>query len=259
MELAAEVTWRAGKLTLRHFQAGVEVERKADETPVTLADREAERFLLDHIAQHFPDDAFLGEEFGERTGSSGWRWLLDPIDGTKSFIHGVPLYAVLVGLEDPDGEAVVGVAGFPALDEVVVAGRGEGCFWNGRRAAVSQTSDLAEACVCFTGDECFAMTGTEAVRDRFVAEARLTRGWGDAYGHILVATGRADVMLDPILSSWDCAPLLPIVEEAGGRLTDWSGEVGIHGESAVSTNAALAPRVRALLDSLPPAREVEST
>jgi len=253
MELAADAAWKAGKVTLRHFQTGVEVETKADSSPVTVADRAAEEFLVAFLSREFPRDGFLGEEFGERPGRSGYRWILDPIDGTKSFIQGVPLYSVLVGLADASGESVVGAIAFPALDEVVVAARGEGCFWNGRRARVSSVDDLARACVVYTGEECFEMTGTAAAERAVRARVRVVRGWGDAYGHALVATGRAEAMLDPVLSVWDVAPLLPIIEEAGGVFSDWSGRRTIHGTSAVTTNAAVARELRGLLASNPPA------
>jgi histidinol phosphatase-like enzyme (inositol monophosphatase family) len=247
MEIAADAAWQAGKLTLRYFQTGVDVETKADSTPVTIADRASEEFLIEFLSREFPDDAFLGEEYGERPGTSGFRWILDPIDGTKSFVQGVPLYSVLVGLEDASTESVVGVICFPALSEIVVAARGEGCYWNGRRACVSTVDKLSQACAVYTGAEEFEETGTVDAQQRIAESVRVVRGWGDAYGHVLVATGRAEAMLDPALSLWDVAPLLPIVEEAGGVFSDWKGRRTIHGESAVTTNSALAEPVRALL------------
>ena len=247
MDAAAEAAWQAGRITLRYFQSGVAVETKSDATPVTVADREAERFLSEFLRERFPGDAVFGEEFGEIEGTSGYRWLVDPIDGTKSFVQGVPLYGVMVGLENPDGEAVVGAIAFPPLGELVVGARGLGAFWNGRRARVSETSELRDAAVVFTGLECFDMTETQDALVRVRSAVRITRSWGDCYGHMLVATGRADAMLDPILADWDCAALQPIVEGAGGVLTDWSGRRTTHGKSAVSTNAALADELRTLL------------
>jgi histidinol-phosphatase len=247
MEMAADAVALAGRITLRYFQGALDVERKADDSPVTIADRETERFLVDWLSRCFPRDAIRGEEFGDRPGDSGFRWVIDPIDGTKSFIHGVPLYGVLVGLEDPNGEAVVGAIGLPALGEIVVAARGEGCWWNGRRARVSAVDTLAEACVLATGDEYFIQSGRANAWDAVRSRARLVRGWGDCYGHVLVATGRAEIMLDPVLADWDCVALAPVVDEAGGLFTDWSGRRTVHGKSAVSTNAALAEPLRQLL------------
>lgn len=247
MDVAADAAWRAGKLTLSYFQTGLAVETKADRSPVTAADREAEATLVERLRREFPRDGVLGEEKGEIVGSSGFRWILDPIDATCSFIRGVPLYGVTVGLEGPGGEALVGVIYLPALEELVVAGRGEGCYWNGRRTHVSSVSSLEEACVVYTGDECFEETGTLDVPPRLREHVRLQRSWGDCYGHVLVATGRAEAMLDPVLDLWDAASLLPIVEEAGGVFTDWTGARTIHGRSGVSTNRALATELRALL------------
>ena len=236
MEFAAEVAGEAGKITLRWFQTRLRVETKADDTPVTVADREAEAFLRQAIHREYPDDGVLGEEGGEEKGTSGYRWILDPIDGTKSFVQGVPLYGVLVALLDPFNRPIVGVVGLPALGEIVCAAQGVGCFWNGRRARVSEVGTLNESCVTFTALESFSETSRADAFDRVATEARLVRGWGDCFGHILVATGRAEVMLDPVLALWDCAPLLPILEEAGGRFTDWDGRPTVLGESGVSTN-----------------------
>src|SRR5258706_12999689 len=129
LDFAVDITREAGKITWRHFRGSFVAERKADNSFVTIADREAETHLRARIAKAFPDDAILGEEEGETSGKSNRRWILDPIDGTYSFVHGVPLYGVLIGLEI-DSEAVLGVVNLPALDELVYAARGLGCFWN---------------------------------------------------------------------------------------------------------------------------------
>ncbi|MDT8367989.1 MAG: histidinol-phosphatase [Longimicrobiales bacterium] len=228
----------AGEVTLRWFGGEVPVDEKADGTPVTIADREAEQLLRSRITEAFPGDGILGEEFGETDPDAAVRWIVDPIDGTRSFVHGVPLYGVLIGIEI-EGEPVVGVAHFPALAETVVAGRGFGARLNGNPCAVSATTRLADA-LLLTTDAGEVTTGDFAERWRALARATgLARTWGDAYGHILVATGRADVMVDPELSAWDAAPLLTIVTEAGGRFTSLEGEPTIHGASGVSTNGAL--------------------
>jgi len=247
LDVAAGAAWEAGKLTLRYFQTRLQVELKGDRTPVTVADREAEELLHGILTREFPGDAFLGEERGERPGTSGYRWVIDPIDGTKSFIQGVPLYGVLVGLEDPAGEAVLGVVNIPGLGEIVAAARGEGCSWNGRRARVSPVASLKEACVAYTSHKTFEDTKRTSAFERVRARCRICRGWGDCYGHILVATGRAEAMLDPILADWDCAALLPILEEAGGTFTDWSGSRTVRGKSGVSTNGKVHSELFAVL------------
>ena len=204
---------------------------------MTIADREAEKLLRRRIGERYPDHAIVGEEFGSDDRKARFRWILDPIDGTNSFIRGVPFYGVLVGLEI-DHTPAVGVAYFPGVDEMVAAARGLGCRWNGRPARVSDVTSLSEACVAYTD----ARAMHDRLGDdwtRLMRDTALERGWGDCYGHCLVATGRADIMLDPRMNPWDCAALVPIVQEAGGRFTDWTGRVTIDGGDAVSTNGAL--------------------
>jgi histidinol-phosphatase len=234
---ALDAAWQAGQRTLAHFQVGVDVERKSDHSPVTIADRTAEQVLRELIATAYPDHAILGEEFGEHARESSFRWVIDPIDGTQSFIRGVPLYGVLVALEI-DGTAQIGVAHFPGLGETVAAARRQGCWWNGRRARVSTTPLLEEAAVGYSDAR---MTGARLGDDwgGLLSATRVQRGWGDCYGHCLVATGRLDVMLDAAMNPWDCAALIPILEEAGGRFTDWRGEARIDGGDAFSTNGVL--------------------
>jgi histidinol-phosphatase len=242
LDFAVDAAWQAGRLTLAHFQTDVAVEHKADESPVTIADRGAEQLLRRLIEDRFPDHAIVGEEFGETDRDSTHRWIIDPIDGTRSFIRGVPLYGVLIGLEI-GGECVVGAAHFPALGEMVAAARGHGCCWNGRPACVSDVSRLDQALAVYTDCAGFAEYGRAEAWDRLQAATHTQRGWADCYGHCLVATGRAEVMLDPILNAWDCAALVPILIEAGGTFTDWDGEVTIYSENGVSTNGMLFEQV----------------
>ncbi|MBI4409993.1 MAG: histidinol-phosphatase [Gemmatimonadetes bacterium] len=248
LEFAVEVAWRAGRVTLAHYQTGIAAETKPDESPVTVADREAERLARDLIATRFPHDGILGEEYGAARPDAGRRWLLDPIDGTRSFLRGVPFYGVLVALEERE-EAMLGVLHFPALDETVYAARGLGCWWNGRRALVSDVTRLEDAVVLTTDAESVETHGHGAGWDRLRTAARFLRTWGDCYGYALVATGRAEVMVDPVLAPWDAAPLLPVIEEAGGVFTDWDGHRTHRGGHGIATNAALANEVRLLLES----------
>ena len=242
LDFAVDAAWQAGQLTLAHFQTGVTVEQKADESPVTVADQGAEELLRRLIERRFPDHGIVGEEFGEADRDSIYRWIVDPIDGTRSFIQGVPLYGVLIGLEI-DGEMVVGVAHFPGLGEMMAAAKGLGCRWNGRPVRVSEVSRLDQALLVFTDPVSFAPYGRAMAWDRLREVTHTQRGWGDCYGHCLVATGRAEVMLDPIMSVWDCAALLPILQEAGGTFTDWDGKPTIYSEEAISTNGLLFDEV----------------
>ena len=246
---------RAGDFIMGHYLTALEVESKADRSPVTVADRGAERLLRDLLAIEFPSDGILGEEYGEQPGTSARRWILDPIDGTQSFIRGVPLFGVLIGLE-AGGESVAGVMHFPALDETVVAARGLGCHWYPphrpaasppRRARVSSVERLADGLVTTTAPGGFDQIDRSAAYDRLRRAARLDRGWGDCYGHLLVATGRAEAMVDPMMHVWDNAPLLPILQEAGGTFTDWDGKPTIHSKNGISTNGRVLAEVLATL------------
>jgi histidinol phosphatase-like enzyme (inositol monophosphatase family) len=238
----------AGKLILAYYQSsGLSVDRKRDSSPVTIADRKAEEFLRAGIAREFPGDGILGEEFGEQSGSSGFRWILDPLDGTKSFIHGVPLFGTLVGVEF-NGTCVAGVCHFPVLGETAWGAMGLGAWWQPaggepRRAKVSNVARLSESLFCFTTVQGFARIGRQDAFEALVSAAGIARGWGDCYGHILVATGRAEVMVDPLMNVWDAAALIPIVEEAGGHFLDWNGAATANSGNGISVNAALRDEV----------------
>lgn len=247
MEFAVDAAWQAGKITLEYFQTGIVPDVKADASPVTVADRRAEEHLRRLIEARFPDHAVLGEEYGE-TGPAGasHRWILDPIDGTASFVRGVPLYGVMVALE-VDGDASVGALNFPALGEIVYGARGEGAHWNGRRARVSATADLAGALALATDAASMERHGRADAYARICAASKMQRTWGDCYGHALVATGRAEVMLDAVMNVWDCAAIVPIVEEAGGTFTTWSGERTHTGGEAISTNGAVLDELLGLI------------
>jgi histidinol-phosphatase len=250
LDFAVDAAWQAGKITLEYFQTGTVVERKADASPVTIADRRAEQKLRERIQRTFPDHGILGEEFGEVAGRTPYRWVLDPLDGTRSFIQGVPLYGVMMGLEY-QGQPVLGVVHLPALGETVYAAKGSGCYWNGRRVHVSSVSTLADAVILATSVRSLCEEGRGSVFETLQEQTRLQRTWGDCYGHILVATGRAEVMLDPILQIWDCAALQPILEEAGGTFTDWQGTASHTGGNGLSTNGHLFEVVMEIIRSSP--------
>jgi histidinol-phosphatase len=249
MDFGVEVAWRAGRATLAHYQTGIAADTKPDRSPVTAADRAAEQTARQLIETRFPADAILGEEEGESREGAERRWIIDPIDGTRAFVRGVPFFGVLIALEI-EAEAVLGVMHFPALGETVYAARGLGCWWDGRRARVSGVDRLDDALV-LTTDVNIAHHHRAAGWDRLRAGAGLARTWGDCYGYALVATGRAEAMVDPVLSIWDAAALVPIIEEAGGVYSAWDGTGGHRQDSAVATNAALASRVRELLRETP--------
>lgn len=244
--VATEAAELAGKRVLTYFNTDITVETKADETPVTRADREAEEIIRARITKTYPDHAIIGEENGEKRGSDPVKWIIDPIDGTKTFIRGVPLFGILIAVE-VQGKASVGVVYLPALKEMVSAATGQGCFWNGRKAEVSKTKELKEASLLLS-DVTHAMNRSDAY-EHLAKATKLQRTWGDAYGYVLVATGRADIMIDPIMNPWDCGPFLPIMQEAGGVFSDWTGNQTIWGKDAFATNLHLHQQVLEILKS----------
>jgi myo-inositol-1(or 4)-monophosphatase len=247
LDFAIDVAWQAGQLTLGYFQTGIRPNFKADDSPVTMADREAEKLIRSRIEQHFPDHVVIGEEFGgkellSKSDGPTHRWIVDPIDGTRSFVRGVPLYAVLIALEI-EGKCEVGVAHFPALGEMIAAATGEGCWWNGRRAQVSEVADLKDALLAHSDAGNFKNYDRQAAWERLQAATQYRAGWCDAYGYLLVATGRADIMVDPIMNEWDCGPFIPILQEAGGYFGDWQGKPTIYSNEAMATTQKLLPQV----------------
>ena len=246
LEFSVVLARGAGDITLNYFRKQPETSTKSDGSYVTIADREAEAYLRGQINERFPDDGIIGEEEGETEGRSGRRWILDPIDGTFAFVHGVPFYGVLIALEI-DGEISVGVINMPALGEIVSAAQGCGCFLNREPTRVSTTAKLEEALLLCTDFRAAAYHGFGRAVDFLQRTAKTSRTWGDCYGYVLVATGRADVMLDPVMNLWDCAPLLPIMEEAGGTFTDWRGVRTVDGGNAIATNKLLFDEVMQLI------------
>jgi histidinol-phosphatase len=246
----------AGQLTQSYFcRADLAVELKSDDTPVTIADRQAEQLLRERIVRKFPDDAILGEEFPEQPGTSGFRWILDPIDGTKSFVHGVPLYGTLIGLE-LESRSVLGVIYLPALNECLYASVGDGAWYERGnmapvQARVSDRTRLADSLFCTSDNIAYGTVNRQAALARLQSAARLSRTWGDCYGYLLVATGRAELMVDPVMSVWDAAALQPILEEAGGSFTDWQGRSTIHSGEGIATNGKILPEVLELIREPP--------
>jgi histidinol-phosphatase len=246
LQLALELADIADAMTMAGFRdETLRVETKSDLSPVTEVDRRTEAALRGHIGGARPQDAVVGEEYGE-SGAGGRRWFLDPIDGTKNFVRRIPVFATLIGLEQ-DGEIVAGVCSAPALHARWWAARGMGAFESGRRIRVSSVQQLAEANLSYDDVAGFEEHG---MGERFLALARRcyrTRGLGDFWSHVLVAEGAVDVAVEPEVNPWDLAPLKVIVEEAGGRFTDLSGAARIDGGSAVSSNGLLHDAVLAAL------------
>lgn len=246
MEAALEVARLTSLVALRYYKQDIAIELKGDGSPVTLADRAAEQLAREWIHARFPADGVLGEEFGETPGASGRRWVLDPIDGTKSFVRGVPLWGTCVAVCEGN-EVLAGAAAYPAVDEFITAAPGEGAWHNGARCRVSTIDTLDAATVLVTDARNFPSPVRRAGWEALSERAAVSRGWGDCYGYLLVATGRAEVMVDPILNLWDAPPFLPILEEAGGVFTGWDGRRDAFAGDAIATNGALAKAARTLL------------
>lgn len=257
-EVARDAARLAGRIALRYFESSgpggsatgslhqLEVAWKANLSPVTIADREAERTLRELLLSRFPRDGFWGEEFGELPGESGYRWIIDPIDGTRNFLRGIPLWGTLVGLEYR-GEMIAGIVAFPALGYVYHALRGEGAFRDGQRLHVSQIASLEQGQLFYSGASWF-LAGP--CRDAFVALCLGTqrqRGFGDCFGFVLVAQGAGEAMLDYGVHPWDIAALVPIIEEAGGRFSDWSGQSTIHRPDVLASNGKVHDEILQLL------------
>jgi histidinol-phosphatase len=248
---AVELAKLGGRLTLKYFQStGVDVERKGDDSPVTIADKQAEELIRQQLSQRFPADAILGEEFGSAAGTSDYQWIVDPIDGTKSFISGVPIYSTLIGIVH-QRECLGGVIYIPALDEIVFAAQGTGSWHSIRGSDPSlcrvSSRRLSQGLFVTTQLDSFARRGAGEGYQKLEKASYISRTWGDGYGYLLVATGRAEVMVDPIANPWDLAAVQPVIEEAGGRFTSWSGESTVFGGDGVGSNALVHEEVLTML------------
>ena len=251
LEFARTLSIEAGKHTLRYFRKEFTIDTKADSSPVTVADRETETLISQAIQRRYPNHGIIGEEHGTVASDSPFQWVIDPIDGTKSFIRGIPLYTVLIALLY-NGEPCVGVIHNPPLEETVYAATGSGCFFNGVKCSVSDASGLANSWVLIT-DPADLCRRNPDFGQRLLSKAGFCRTWADGYGYLLVATGRADAMIDPIVAVWDVAPLKVVITEAGGAFTDFSGKIKALGESAIASNGVLHPEILELIDSSAPA------
>ena len=246
---ALALATEASRETLKYFRTDqFQVERKSDRSPVTLADKQAEQTARAMIQNRFPNDAILGEEFGNVVGNSGYEWIIDPIDGTKSFISGVPLYSTLIGMTY-QGQPVIGAIAIPALCELVIAAKGLGAWygclkWGNtinevitlNRTWVSKQSNLSDGLLLTSQVDNFSRRNAQSAYLALESEAYVSRTWGDGYGYLLVATGRAEAMVDPIVNPWDVAAVAPVIQEAGGTFSSWSGEFDIRAGHCLGTN-----------------------
>jgi histidinol-phosphatase len=246
-DLAVAAARTAGDLARQYYDRGFDVEWKADNSPVTIADKSAEEHIRREIKARFPGDAFLGEEYGHEPGTSGFRWIIDPIDGTRSFVRHIPIWATLIGLEY-QGEQIAGAVYIPVLNQMYRALRGDGAFMDDRRIRVSDVGTLSEALLCYSSVGWFRKAGREANFLELAAKTQRQRGFGDFYGFVLVAQGACEIMLDYGVHPYDVAAVKAIVEEAGGAFTDFSGVPTIETPDVIASNGKLHADTLAILN-----------
>ncbi|MCC7535553.1 MAG: hypothetical protein HUU20_06465 [Pirellulales bacterium] len=239
---------RAGEEALSLFRAGVLIEKKPDRSPVTNADQRVEARLRGFLARTFPDHGFLGEESGESEGKAAFRWIVDPIDGTRAFMRGLPSWSLLVGLE-AEGVPVVGVSLLPALGALFVGVRGDGATRDGRPLRVSSIERLEDAMIMHGGLEQFTEQGRSQMLIELGRRAYSARGFADMMGHAAVLEGKADAVVDPRVKPWDLCAVAVLLREAGGRLTDFNGNETIYGGDALATNGRIHDELLALVSS----------
>ncbi len=238
LQLGKHLLSLAKREIMPYFQSELKVDIKDDQSPVTVADKKAEEVMRRIIEDHTPSYGIIGEEFGGKTGEATRQWVIDPIDGTKSFIHGVPLFGTLLALLE-NSEPVLGMIGLPALNSIMWAVKGQGCFRDDSPCRVSEIKEVSGATLL---DE--SVTSLDKSRlgkpwQALCSRALLHRGWGDCYGYYLVASGMAEVMLDPVANIWDLAPMAVIIPEAGGRFTSLKGGDFIQDRSGLASNGLL--------------------
>jgi len=243
---AIEAAIQAGAIAKRTFGRKLKVEFKQDASPVTRIDRECEEHLRQVISKAYPSDDFLGEEFGGEPARGRPRWILDPLDGTKNFIRGIPFWGVLVARE-VENRLTLGVIYLPILNELYWARRGEGAFFNRKRIHVSRIGQLRRSYLLHGGLECFARCGHEKQLSAIAAKSAISRSFGDCWAYTWVARGCAEAMVEVGLKPWDTAPCRIIVEEAGGRFTDWNGNPTHHSPDVIASNGNIHCRLVKML------------
>ena len=243
LSVALEAASKAETVIMDYYSGGIASELKADGTPVTAADTEAERVIIETITDEFPEHGFLGEESGDTQSSSPYVWIIDPIDGTKNYIRHIPLFATQIALMR-ENELILGVSNAPAMTELLHAERDRGAFLNNQRVNVTDVSRFDEAMICHGGLKYFNEKGILANLFTLADDAHRTRGFGDCYMYHLLASGRADAVIEAAISIWDIAALTVIVEEAGGKVTDLEGNpIDRNTDSILATNRLLHQQI----------------
>jgi histidinol-phosphatase len=245
---AIEAAKAAGEVALHYFRTNLKVETKADRTPVTQADRECEAKITEILSQHFPAYGFLGEEMGARAGQVNTRWIVDPIDGTKNFIRGIPFFATLIALEE-NGEITAGIMSAPAINDLLYARKGQGAFANGQQVHVSDVAELSQSMLIHGGLKDLKVRPCWGPFLRLIDATARQRGFGDALGHSVVIRGQAEVTLEPEIKPWDVAATKILITESGGRFSDFAGSPSIYTGNAIISNGRVHEAVVNILQN----------
>ena len=245
VDFSKELAQASGGVIKRYFRSGVAVETKDDDSPVTIADRQAEEVMREMIMKAYPDHGIIGEEFGNYNEEAEYQWVLDPIDGTKSFVSGTFLFGTLIGLMKA-GQPIVGAIHHPVTSHLLV-GDGKTAELNGEPVKVSAKRELRDAVLCYTDFIDIGKYQNGIAFQQLMGKTRFNRTWGDCHGYFLVATGYADIMLDPIMHLWDIVALIPVIEGAGGKITSWNGGPPLSGNGVIASNGPLHSQVLRVL------------
>lgn len=240
-----ELARASGEVIMRYFRSDISVETKADDSPVTIADRQAEEVMRELIMKEFPEHGIIGEEFGNHNEDAEYQWVLDPIDGTKSFVSGTFLFGTLIGLMQA-GQPIVGAIHHPVTAHLLV-GDGAEARLNDEVVRVRDTRNLRDAVMLYTDFIHVGQYQNGIAFQQLMGKTSFNRTWGDCHGYFLLATGYADIMLDPIMHLWDIVALIPVIEGAGGKITAWNGGPPLSGEGIIASNKHLHSQVLRVL------------
>jgi myo-inositol-1(or 4)-monophosphatase len=237
----------SGKIIRNYFRAEIKIDKKADNSPVTIADRKAEEAMREEIIKNFPDHGIIGEEFGNYNESAEFKWTLDPIDGTKSFICGALSFGTLIALLK-NGKPLLGSINQPVLNELLI-GDNNSAEINGIKTKLRECNILSKSVLLTTDHLNIGKHQNQNSFEELIKKVKLYRNWGDCYGYYLVATGFADIMIDPIMSAWDSLPIIPIIKGAGGNITDYQGNDPVKGSSIIAASAGIHNEVIKILNN----------
>ena len=236
----------SGKIIKQYFRTEINVERKKDESPVTIADKKSEEIMRELIMKEFPDHGIIGEEFGKHNEDAEYKWILDPIDGTKSFITGTVTFGTLIALTQ-NNKPILGVINQPILNEFLI-GDNDTAELNGKKVTMRECDNISQATLLASDHYMVGSFQNFEKFENLAKQVKLYRNWGDCFSYYLLSTGFADIMVDPIMNIWDLAALIPVVKGAGGEISDWHGNDAATGTSTIAANKKLHSAVVKMLN-----------